>query len=320
LVLNRLLLIFMAGVAAVAAPWVHATPLQAFEPVQGLGALRYYQSPATAPRHAVIAIHGHPRDARRTFEAAREAVEGSNTLVIAPLFQVDERHADRCASAGEPAAQSNDLLWSCASWIAGAPASNAPTVTAFGALDALVAEVHKRFPSVTTITLAGFSAGAQMVQHSIAFAAPAPPGLALRYVVADPGSWLYFHPWRAQPSSDCQEVDQWKYGLQGLPAWLPQDLAAARRPDAAADIDYLEGELDSSAAKGTFFPILDKSCAALAQGSFRLQRGQAYVQYEEQILKPPRPRPLTVVPGCAHAVDCVFASAPGRAALLGQSR
>lgn len=293
---------------------VAAIEMDSFEPIKDQGALHYYRSDTVAPGAAVIAIHGHPRDALRTFQATAAAVDGTHTLVIAPLFQVDERHADRCVSAGEPPATPGDLLWTCASWIAGEPASNAPQVSAFGALDALVAQVHQRYPSVKTITVAGFSAGAQMVQHAVAFAAPAPAGVKLRYVVADPGSWLYFSAWRASPPGNCPDFNQWKYGLEGLPSWLAQPPEGARQRYAAADIHYLEGELDSSDAKGTFYPILDKSCAAMAQGSYRLQRGQAYQAYEREQLKPGHP--LAVVPGCAHDVTCVFPSSEGRAALL----
>lgn len=315
--MNRVLLCAMVALSSVNGPaW--AAEMRSFEPVAGKGAVHYYQSEAKAPVNAVIALHGHPRDASRTFQATVSAVHGTDTLVVAPLFQVDERHADRCVSAGEPAAASGDLLWTCASWIAGEPSSNVPEVTAFAALDALVNELHQRYPSLKQVTIAGFSAGAQMVQHSIAFAAPPPPGIKLRYVVADPGSWLYFDSWRATPATSCASANQWKYGLEGLPGWLPQDIARARRQYAAADIRYLEGALDSSDAKGTFFPILDKSCAAMAQGTYRLQRGQAYLEYERQQLKPAYPRTLTEVPGCAHDVSCVFPSTAGRAALLGQ--
>ncbi len=300
-----------------------ATDMRSVEPITGQGVLHYYQTDTSVldgkvPTAAVIAIHGHPRDALRTFQATATAVKGTDTLVVAPLFQVDERHSDRCVTAGEPLAEPGDLLWTCGSWIAGEPSSNAPGVSAFNALDALVAQVHQQFPGIKTITVAGFSAGAQTVQHAIAFAAPAPAGVKLRYVVADPGTWLYFDTWRPSATSDCADFNQWKYGLEAQPAWLLQTPQHARQQYAAADIRYLEGELDSSNAKGTFYPILDKSCAAMAQGPYRLQRGQAYQTYEREVLKPKSPRPLAIVPGCAHEVTCVFPSAAGRAALLDQ--
>jgi hypothetical protein len=281
-----------------------------FEPIPGQGTLRYYssQTPGRDTNSALIVLHGHPRDAQRTFKAG-VSVQGAG-LVIAPLFQVDTAHAGKCHSPGEPAAQPGDLLWSCSSWLAGAPALNAPQVSAFKALDGLISEVQRRWPNVRTITIAGFSAGAQMVQHYIGFAADAPSTITLRYVVADPGTWLYFNAQRPYPVADCPGFNHWKYGTAQLPDWLNRSAAEAQRRYRAADIHYLEGELDDSPAKGNADRLLDRSCAAMAQGPFRRQRGQAYAVQDA--------RPLQVVPGCGHSVTCVFAAPEARQALLGQ--
>ncbi|MDE1167294.1 MAG: hypothetical protein PW845_18445 [Pseudomonas sp.] len=277
------------------------------EPLPGHGTLHYYSSltPGTAASRALIVLHGHPRDAQRTFEAG--LATQSSPLVISPLFQVPAAQAAKCQSPGEPSAQPGDLLWSCGAWLAGAPASNAPQVTAFKAMDALIAEVHRQWPQVDQITLAGFSAGAQMVQHYIGFAAMAPKGVTVRYVVADPGTWLYFSDQRPYPSADCPALNQWKYGTAQLPDWLGRSAEQARAQYAAADIHYLLGELDQGTGKGTANRVLDRSCAAMAQGPYRLQRGQAYAQQDPN-------HPLTLVPGCAHDVRCVFPSAAARAA------
>jgi len=218
---------------------------------------------------------------------------------------------------------------------------------AFAALDALIAQLAHQWPSLREVTLAGFSAGAQMLQHSVGFAADPPPGITLRYVIASPGSWLYFDPVRPQPRQAghlaiwqdcgndaaslasctfsfevpaepgaCEGYDRWKYGLQDLPPHLERQAADARSRYAAARIDYLAGALDSSPAKGAYFRILDKSCAAMLQGPFRLQRGLAYAAYEQMVLHPAQRRPFTVVPGCAHDVACVIPSEAARPSLF----
>jgi pimeloyl-ACP methyl ester carboxylesterase len=329
-----------------------------FEPAGVKGRLHYYasQSPVTgtpgpAPVRALIAVHGHSRDANRTFNAALLAVKRANvinkTLVVAPVFQVAASIASKCQTVGVPKAQEGDLLWTCGTWLKGGAASNDGDFTSFAALDALITELGRRWPSLHSITIVGFSAGAQMVQHYIAFAAAQDAGdVAIRYVVADPGTWLYFNDLRPQPVLDGQAVDwskcsggadflgnckleftkmkaqcprfnRWKYGTAGLPESLRRGAAQARARYAEADIRYLEGALDSGAAFGAAYKILDKSCAASAQGPYRLQRGIAYAQYDRTVLAPGKQRKVVVVPGCAHDAACVFASDAARAALFG---
>ncbi len=316
--------------------------------VQPLGSslkVRYYASlPATAaPENVVIAMHGHSHDVSKTFNAtlsaARASSEIQRTLVVAPLLQVDATHAARCGSAEGPAPDGSELTWTCDSWMEGAAADNDARITSFAAIDAVIADVARRWPSAHTITLAGFSAGAQMVQHYIGFAADTGQAARIRFVVADPGTWLYFDPVRpvldgspsclstttrsacaigfARPdASACAAYDQWKYGLTGVPAALAQSGESARSRYVHADIHYLEGELDSSDGPGRAARVLDRSCAAKLQGTFRLQRGQAYAAYDAQILAPATAHALAVVPGCAHDVACVFPSDAGREALF----
>ncbi|HEX7864911.1 MAG TPA: hypothetical protein VF555_08165 [Variovorax sp.] len=322
---------------------------RSFTPAGAGGALHYYSSldpdaPATAaagPTKALIAMHGHSRDANKTFEATLRTVRNAgvlgDTLVIAPLFQVPvDKAAGRCTSPGLPAPQSGDLLWTCGSWLEGGRSASGSRTGSFAVMDALLAELVQRWPSLRTVTIAGFSAGGQFVQRYAAFAQNDGTAgkVAMRYVVADPSTWLYFDPVRPQLSPDgasvsgfavpdapsCPEMNRWKYGTDDLPAHLGRSAAQARRQYVEADISYLEGALDSNDAKGTAYRVLDRSCAALAQGSFRLQRGLAYAQYDRTLLAPDKRREVVVVPGCAHDVACVFPSEAARAALIGPSR
>lgn len=304
------------------ASWA-SSDYEGFAPKPGAGVLHYYVSAAVAePQAAVIVLHGHPRDARNTLDAAVDAVtqagQARDTVVVAPQFQVADSGAEHCSGPGVPAAQPDDLLWTCRSWVDGAPAENAATMTSYAALDALVLHLHQQWPSLRRVTIAGFSAGAQMVQHYLAYAAAPPAELSLRYVVASPGSWLYFDALPGAVLDACPQAGQWRYGTENAPSWLPRTAAQARAHYAAADISYLVGELDSSPAKGTFYPILDKSCAAMNQGPYRLQRAQAFVAYAARTLPTARPARLVVVPDCAHDVRCVFPAPAARQALLGR--
>jgi len=288
--------LFTLPALAQAAQWM------AVEPQPGQGSLHYYASqPANdQARSALIVVHGYPHDAQRTFDAGTSA--NPQAVVIAPLFQAD--NPDKCQDSDEPRAQPGDLQWTCGGWAQGDPAVSGQ-VTSFQAMDALIAEVRRQWPAVNSITVAGFSAGAQMVQHYIGFAAPQP---GLRFVVADPGSWLYFTAARPYPTNDCPSLNQWKYGTENLPAWLPKDAQAARRQYAAADVHYLAGTLDTGTGKGTAYKVLDKSCAAMAQGPYRYERAQAFTQAEGAR--------LIEVPGCGHDVQCVFGSVQARAVLV----
>ncbi len=306
-------LLLFATTAATAADY------RSFAPAGQTGQMHYLasQAPGSAPTRALVALHGHPRDANKTFAAALHAVQQAqadtlaDTLVVAPVFQVADPAP--CHTDGVPTAQPGDLLWTCASWIAGGAAEGG--LTSFAALDALVAELKQRWPGLRSITIAGFSAGAQMVQHYIGFAADS--ATPVRYVVASPGTWLYFDPQRPVDVADCPGQNRWKYGTDALPAPLGRNAAQARAHYAQTDIHYLAGALDSSTAPGTFYKILDKSCAAQAQGPYRLQRAQAYAEYDRRQLAPLLQRSVTVVPGCAHDVACVFGAGEARAGLLG---
>lgn len=310
------------------------------------GSLPYFiaKSHGPTPHNALIVLHGHPRDAGKTLAAALKAAQlaarTEDTLLVAPLFPVSDVQATRCHSPGVPPAQPGDALWSCSSWIEGGLDHQGNT-TSFAAVDRLIVELKVKWPKLQSVTVAGFSAGAQFVQHYVGFAHP-PPGVKVRYVIADPGSWLYFDSHRPQPIKnahpadwrDCQQqgscsfdwvevnsdvcpnVNRWKYGLEAIPAFLDQNRASVQQRYAAADITYIEGEKDTGNAPGTFYKILDKSCAAQSQGPYRLQRGLAYAAYNRRFIAPHAKRDLLIVPGCAHDVSCVFPSTTARAALF----
>lgn len=321
-----------------------AACFRGFELPGDAGTLHYYTSldPASGitPKQALVVLHGHPRDANLTFvagvTAARRAGRLDDTLVVAPLFQVSPEQAGHCNTPGLPYAQQGDAMWTCESWLEGGLSTGAHGIGAFAAVDAMLAELKRQWPTLDTITIAGFSAGAQMLQRQIAFAGDTPTGVHVRYVVADPGTWLYFDSIRPQPllnnsptdwgtcavaslpgscelrfatpgdRAACPGGNAWKYGMERLPPHLQAQGVAARRRYTTADIHYLEGELDSSDRKGAFYPILDKSCGAITQGPYRLQRGLAYAAYDREYLATDSRHGLTIIPGCAHNVACVF--------------
>ncbi len=309
---------------ALCAPIAHAAPPIATLSLPGGKTLSYFasQPPNPTPISALIVIEGYPRDANRTFAAAALAAalngQTSSPVIIAPLFQVPTAEAARfCHFPGMPGPTKTNALWHCGTWLNGAPAINAP-VTAFGALDALIDQTLRRYPSVQTITIAGFSAGGQFTQRYAAFAAAPSRPVRERFVIADPSAFLYFNRFRPHPHpQSCPTYNDWKFGTENLPAFLSRSAAAARAAYSAADIHYLEGALDHGTGPGTAYRMLEKNCAAETQGRYRLGRGIAYAAYDRHYLAHGR-HTLTIIPGCAHAVSCVFTAKAAAPALFGQ--
>ncbi|MDR3521252.1 MAG: hypothetical protein P4L54_06510 [Acidocella sp.] len=313
--------IILALVSLLVCQLAQAAPAQLATLQLGHGlTMNYYISPApAAPTGIIIAVHGYKRDANRTFDAtqaAASAAHQTSLVLVAPIFAVAADESTKCQYAGVPAAQASNAVWRCPTWLDGDAAQNG-AITSFSAMDALVAALHKQFPTVRVITVAGFSAGGQFVQHYVGFAAPPPGGVKLRYVAADPGSWLYFDNYRPEPGSAiCPGYNDWKLGLANLPPDLTRSPAAARAAYIKADVQYLEGALDDSSGPGTFYKLLAKKCGDELQGPYRLQRGQLYEAYDNKMLAKGAHH-LTVVPGCAHDIACVFESPAAQAALFG---
>jgi pimeloyl-ACP methyl ester carboxylesterase len=246
--------------------------------------------------------------------AAEAAGHMHDTLIVAPVFEMPVAEARACSFKGVPQAVRGDAVWKCDDWADGGKALNG-NATSFQMMDRLVALLVKQDRAARVVTLAGFSAGGQFVQRYAGFANP-PASVAMRYVVSDPSSFVYFDKIRPQPFvGSCRHFNDWKFGLDKLPGDLGRDGPAARQAYAAADITYMEGALDDSAGPGTAAKLLAHGCAAELQGSFRRQRGEAYAQYDAKYLAHGAHR-LVVVPGCAHSVSCVFPNPAARAVLF----
>ncbi len=283
----------------------------------GLG-LPYYVSSVGQTPNILIVVHGYDDDANRTFEAAaRAAAAGGHALdtrIVAPVFEMLAADARKCGFKGVPEAVRGDAVWRCGAWAGGGTAANG-NVMSFQMMDRLIAMLVKEDRAARIVTVAGFSAGGQFVQRYAGFANP-PAGVSIRYVVSDPSSFVYFDQFRPKPgAASCPRFNDWKFGLDKLPANLGRDGAAARQAYAAAKLTYLEGALDNSNGPRTAETLLAHDCAAQLQGAFRLQRGQAYAAYDAKYLAHGAHK-LVIVPGCAHAVSCVFSSPAARAALF----
>jgi hypothetical protein len=172
-------------------------------------------------------------------------------------------------------------------------------------------------PDLATVVVAGHSAGGQLVlRYAIVGrgeAALLARNVHVRYVVANPSSYLYFSDDRPEKVdvTACPRFDRWKYGLADAPAYV-RDTAGVEERFARRDVVYLLGTADVNPDQAD----LDKSCGGEAEGPNRLARGTAYFAY----LKARHPdgfkQRLALVPDVAHQGSRMFNSACGLTALF----
>ena len=266
---------------------------------------------------AVIVVHGIGRDADvylRGAEAARAAAgpDGRTTLLIVPQFlagiDVAKFHL--------PATM---LHWGIDTWLEGEPAEGPAPLSSFDVFDAILQRLadRARLPHLAHVVLAGHSAGAQLVQrYSIVGrgeAALAARGVALRYVVANPSTYLYFSDDRPIPvdPAACPGFDRWRYGLPDAPPYVG-DTTGIEARFAARDVVYLLGTADTD----PHHPALNTSCGAEAEGPYRLARGTAYFSYLQARHPGTLAQRLVLVPGVGHDGGKMFGSVCGLAALF----
>ena len=292
----------------------------------GSGALALYLSkdwdrPQPAITRAIVTVHGLGRAASTTrtiaeVGRARPGLDPDSVLLIEPQF-VDD--VDVVAQH----LPTETLRWSRIGWEAGDDAHGPAPISSFAALDAILARLADRgsFPALKTVVIAGHSGGGQLVQrYAVAGrgeSALTGAGIHVRYVVANPSSYVYFSPERpagdgfaAFDAAACPTYDRWRYGMTGLPPYLAgEDPAALEAAYFARDVVYLLGTGDDDPNH----PDLDKSCMADAQGPYRYARGLAYFRYLQWRRPTGLAHRLLQVPNVGHDSDGMFNSTCGLA-------
>lgn len=284
-----------------------------------LGVSQDWRQPLPNVSRVLIIVHGRLRNAQTYLQSGVDAAEhagvDANTLVIAPQFlnasDVKRNHLD-----------GQVLRWNGNDWMAGEPSTGPGQVSSYGALDQIIKHLGNRtlFPALKDIVVAGHSGGGQVVQRFALTGHDHPTlqneGIRLRYVVANPSSYAYFSPQRPVPfdTANCPGFNDWKYGLQHLPAYAKgQSAEQLEQAYVSRDITYLLGQQDTDPNH----PALDKSCEAETQGAYRLIRGHNYFDYLKQ-RHPQLRQTLVEVPGVGHNGDGMFTSPEGQKVLFTQ--
>jgi hypothetical protein len=275
-----------------------------------------WREPQPGVTRALVMIHGWPRrdlgSGARAVAAA--GVAASGTIVVTPQFPAQ---VDVDAKGLAP----RTLRWGVDAWPQGQPALAPAPISSFEVVDAILARLadRHRFPDLRVVVLAGHSAGGQFVQRYAVVgrgeAALSRAGIHLRYVVANPSTYLYIAGLRpVDGGAECRSVDRWKYGLRDAPAYVarPIDAAALLEDYRRRDVVYLLGTADTD-PRGDG---LDRSCAAEAQGPTRFARGLAFVARLKESA-PDVPQQVLQVPAVGHHGGAMFTSAEGLRALFG---
>jgi pimeloyl-ACP methyl ester carboxylesterase len=295
----------------------------------GTGLLPIYVSsdwnkPQPQVTRAIVIFHGKKRNAEGYFRSAKEAVQaagdaGRGSIVIAPQFLAEEDaaafHLDRSI-----------LRWHNERWEGGENAAGPAAISSFDAIDAVLAQLadRSRFPNLTQVVLAGHSGGGQVLQRYAVVGrgevALTKVGVRVRYVIANPSSYVYFSEDRppsaasfARYTGSCKGFNHWKYGVQEAPPYVGQtSFADLEESYARRDVIYLLGTADTD----PHHPDLDVSCEGEAEGPQRFARGTAYFAYIKARHPDGFSQRLWQVPGVAHDERAMFHSPCGMQALF----
>ena len=258
---------------------------------------------STLPARAVVVIHGNERNANDYFDrvvaAAEQAEQLARTVIVAPRFQTQD---DRPAL--------DEPYWTSRGWKRGYPSegNRIPSISSYAALDTLLLRLTNAslFPDVSRVVVSGHSAGGQVVHRYAAGSGIEEElsGITVRYVVANPSTYLYPTPVReigphyvVPAAANCPAYDSWHYGFEDLTPYMRETGAEpAKERLLRRDVIIFLGEQDTGTAS------LDDSCGAFLQGANRLQRGLTLLRTLDHVFAGHRHRKVTV-PG-AGTLQC----------------
>lgn len=271
----------------------------------------------------LVIVHDTERDARAAFDVGRAAALAAGvadgTLVVAPRFSSNDGGLCR------DTLRAREINWPCVgdSWRSGGMAAGR-ALSSFDLMDEILRRAADRrvFSNVRAVVVAGHSAGAQFVtRYAMANRVHEQLATPVSYVVANPSSYAYLdetRPVRLQGrlafrpfagAKTCAAYDAWPYGLDDRGAYARDASRETLRTRAAArPTTYLLGGLD--VMQDSYF---DTSCAAMAQGSTRLERGEAFIAHLQKF---GAHHALRVIPQCGHDARCVLTAASSLAALF----
>lgn len=276
----------------------------------------------------VIVVHGVLRNADEYYAHMMDAVKvaggETNTFVIAPQFLLEEDLAKSELS-------DEVLFWGGEdgeAWKKGDDSLSTQdhprpvAASSFEVVDHIIEWIARKehFPSLKHVIVIGHSAGGQFVNRYAAgtqIERSLPEEIHLRFIVANPSTYLYFNEERrgpettnefAIPQNPDSDYNEYKYGLERLNPYMAltgAETIRARYPQ--KDVIYLLGGEDIQEA------YLDQAPNAMLQGQHRLERGQVYYHYLKHYFGGgiTKTQKIAVIPCVGHDHAAIFKSEPG---------
>lgn len=252
-------------------------------------------------RRLIVAIHGSSRTAKNYFDRISSEVKSQEdashipsgqTMVIAPQFLTKDDIKNISGYDREDYHHWGHFLGlnNCTGWVYGAKGKHG---NSFDIVTTIINTVKGNAPHLKEVIIMGHSAGGQFTQRFAAYTdlpeREAYAHITFKFMVANPGSYLYMNNYRYTDDANTYTSDQWhlaggnlikyKYGLNSLPSHFPS-AAVMRERFRRHHVFYLIGEDDLQRNIGcevsgncSNFP---DSPADMAQGSSRLARAHIY--------------------------------------------
>lgn len=282
-------------------------------------ASRSLDAPHPDVKCLIIVVHGALRNSDLYLAHAEAAAAGAglSTLVVAPQFLAQ---VDVGASADVPG---DALFWDVEGWKGGAPSVGDASISSFTAMDKLLSQLTKsartrrgRKPSVVVI---GNSAGGQYVNRYAAVGhapdALEDQGIRVRFIIANPSTYLYFDATRPVPVRG-KGINRWRYGFEGAPRYVSDTPKQSLARYVRRDVSILLGaeDQDESAL------LLERNPAARAQGRNRFERGHRYHEHVERLARSvglKHKHKLAELPGVGHDAALVLAAEQTRNIMFG---
>lgn len=276
----------------------------------GTGLLACHASQSLdAARRLVVVVHGALRNSDRYLADAQAAAQraGSDSLIVAPQFLSD-------VDTGAP----DDVLrWDVEGWKGGYPALGPAPVSSFTAMDSLLDQLAPP-PGVVVF---GNSAGGQFVNRYAAVGRGldvlASRGIHVRFIVANPSTYLYFDRERPVTVQDQSGVNRWRYGFDDAPPYLDSGPRQSLERYLGRDVTIVLGVQDADSAAF----LLEISPSAMAQGANRFERGISYDRHVRRLARAAglaAGHSLIRLAGVGHDAGDVLASPVVRQIMFGQ--